>query len=90
MTEEKVLQYCANLSETTGSDLPTAITRYIEARKGEIFEEKEKIRKARLKIKKIETEKNQAENALTNFWISEIDKRNYKNGERNGVGTGTA
>jgi len=75
---KKILQYCIKFGKTTGADTPTAIERYIKARKGEIFQEKEKIRKARLKIKKIEVTKILAEKALTNFWIKETDKRKIK------------
>lgn len=75
---KKILQYCIKFGETTGIDTPTTIGRYIGARKGEISREKEKIRKARLKIKKIEVIKILAEKALTNFWIKETDKRRRK------------
>ena len=75
---KKVLRYCIKFGKTTGIDTPTAIQKYIGARKGEIFQEKEKIRKAKLKIKKIETIRILAEKALTNFWIKETYKRRIK------------
>ena len=75
---EKILKDCIKFGKTVGIDTPTAIERYIGARKGEISREKETIRKARLKSKKIEVIKILAEKALTNFWIKETDKRKVK------------
>lgn len=72
--KKKILEGCIRFGQTTGIDMPTAIQKYIGARKGEIFQEKEKIRKAGLKIKKIEAIRILAEKALTNFWIKETDK----------------
>jgi len=71
---KKILEGCIRYGETTGIDTPTAIGRFIRARKGEISQEKERIRKARLKIKKIEAINILAEKALTNFWIKEMGK----------------
>lgn len=75
---KKILKDCAKFGKTIGIDVPTAIERYIGARKGEISREKEKVRKAKLKIKKIEAVKILAEKALTDFWIKETDKRKVK------------
>lgn len=75
---KKILKDCVKFGKTMGIDTPTAIERYIGARKGEISEEKEKIRKAKLKIKKIEVIKILAEKTLTNFWIQETGKRKIK------------
>ena len=72
------MQYCIKFGQTIGVDTPTAIEKYIGARKGEISQEKERIRKARLKIKKIEVIKILAERAFTNFWIKETEKRKNK------------
>ena len=75
---KKILEGCIRFGQTTGVDTPTAIERFIDARKGEISKEKEKIRKAELKIKKIEVSRILAEKVLTNFWIKETDKRKIK------------
>lgn len=75
---KKILEGCIKFGKTTGIDTPTAIERFVRARKGEIFQEKEKIRKARLKIKKAELMKTLAEKALTNFWTKETERRKIK------------
>lgn len=75
---KKIWKDCVKFGKTIGIDTPTAIERYIGARKGEISQEKEKIRKAKLKIKKIEVIKILAEKSLTNFWIKETGKRKVK------------
>jgi len=75
---KKILAGCIGFGQTTGIDTPTAIQRFISARKGEVSQEKEKIRKAKLKIKKIEVIRILAEKVLTNFWIKETNKRKIK------------
>lgn len=75
---KKILKDCIKYGKTIGVATPTAIEICLKARKGEIFEEKEKIKKARLKIKKIEAIKILIEKVLTNFWIKEMDKRRKK------------
>lgn len=71
----KILKSCINFGKTTGIDTPTAIERYIHARKGEIFQEKRKIMDAKLKINRIQKEVLLAESSLTRFWIKETNGR---------------
>ena len=75
---KKILEGCIRFGQTMGIDTPTAIERFIGARKEEISQEKEKIRKAKLKIKNIEVIRILAEKVLTNFWIKETNKRKIK------------
>lgn len=72
---EQMLEQCTQFGKLEGSDTPTAIGRYITSRKAEISQEKEKIKKARIKIKKLQEYSMIANDALTLFWTRETDKR---------------